>query len=102
MKKSFICIMLALFCISMGFSVNKNEQADKNTKVVITGYIISKGNMPFPQAAIQTTDGQEYLIICNEKSNKKLLNTQGNKVKLTGYIQNDTGFFVLKKWKKVK
>ena len=94
--------MLALFCVSMGFSVNKNEQSDKNTKVVLTGYIISKGNMPFPQAAIQTQDGTEYFIVCSEKVNKKLLNTQGNMVKLTGYIQNETGFFVLKKWKKVK
>ena len=102
MKKSLICIILALFCVCTCFSVNKNEQADKNTKIVITGYIISKGNIPFPQAAIQTTDGQEYLIICNEKTNKKLLNTQGKKVKLTGYIQEATGFFVLKKWKKVK
>ena len=102
MKKSFICLMLALFCISMGFSVNKNEQSDKSTKVVLTGYIQSKGSMPFTQAAIKTEDGQEYLIFCNDKTTRKLLNAQGYKVKLTGYIETDTGLFILKKWKKVK
>ena len=101
-KKLFLILALAFFSALSLMAVDKTKQSKKNSTIVVTGYIVSKGNMPFPQAAIQTTDGQEYLIICNEKTNKKLLNTQGKKVKLTGYIQEATGFFVLKKWKKVK
>ena len=102
MKNSFALILLALFSFSMLFAVNKNAQSDKKTKLVVTGYVVSKGNMPFAEAAIQTLDGQEYILVCSQETHKKLLKAQGHKIKFTGYVGKDGQFFTLKKWKKVK
>lgn len=102
MKKSFAIILFALFSFSMIFAVNKNAGADKKTKLVVTGYVISKGNMPFVEAAIKTLDGQEYILVCSQETHKKLLKAQGRKIKFTGYLAKDGQFFTLKKWKKVK
>jgi hypothetical protein len=100
MKKRIALILLALFCISSVFSVNKNEQSDKKSKMVISGYVISKGSMPFTMPAIKSEDGKEYLISCSAKTGKKLLKLQGYKIKFTGYLEED--LFILKKYKKIK
>ena len=93
-------IILIIFPLT-GFCVEKNAQVDKNTKVIVTGNVISKGNVPFVEPYIKTLDGKEYKIICNQKTQKKLLNAQGQKIKFTGYIQDDGKIFLLKKWKKI-
>ena len=100
MKKNYLIVILSVFLISSIFGVQKNEQSKINSKVVITGYVVSKGNMPFTFPAIRAQDGTEYMIICNDKTKRKLLDAQGYLIKFTGKI-NEDGFFVLKKWKKI-
>lgn len=100
MKKK---LLINLICITLALSlyaIQKNQDNRKNQNITITGYVISKGNLPFVFPVIRTEDGTEYLIICKEKTKNKLLKAQGYKIKFTGTI-NEEGFFVLKKWKKV-
>ena len=100
MNKRFLIFILSLFCISSLFSVNKKEQIKKNSNIVVTGYILAKGNEPFVVPAIKTEDNLEYLISCNANKRKKLLKLQGYKIKFTGYLDED--MFVLKKYKVLK
>ena len=83
--------------LSALFGVQNNTQSSKNSKVVITGYVISKGNVPFVYPVIRTEDGTEYMIACKDKVKQKLLNSQGYLIKFTGKLEDDV--FVLKKWK---
>lgn len=99
--KKIILLVLSIFLISSLFAVQKNEQFKVNSKIIVTGYVVSKGNVPFVYPAIRTQDGTEYMIICKDKTKEKLLDTQGYLIKFTGKI-NEDGFFVLKKWKKIK
>ena len=101
MKKKFLVYFISLIMISALFGVQKNTQSKSNSKVVITGYVVSKGNVPFNYPAIETEDGKEYKIVCKEKVKQKLFNAQGNLIKFTGKIEED-GTFILKKWKKIK
>ena len=100
MNKKLLVILLTIFSVSMLFGVQKTAQTKSNSKTVITGYIVSKGNVPFTYPAIRTEDGTEYIITCKNSTKKKLLNAQGQLIKFTGKI--DDGFFILKKWKIVK
>ena len=93
--KILICI-LSILMLSSLFSETKT-----NSKVVVTGYVVSKGSIPFVYPAIETEDNTEYMIVCSDKTKRKLLDSQGYLIKFTGTI-NEDGFFVLKKWKKVK
>lgn len=101
MKKKILICFISLFIVSAIFSVQKSAQVKTNSKVVITGYVVSKGNVPFVYPVIRTEDGTEYMIVCKDKQKQKLLNAQGNLIKFTGTI-NENGFFVLKKWKVLK
>ena len=100
MKKKFLIIFAGLFLVSALFGV-QSDQALKKQKLVITGYVVSKGNVPFVYPAIRAEDGTEYMIVCKEKQKQKLLNAQGTLIKFTGTL-NESGLFVLKKWKVVK
>ena len=100
MNKKYLIVILSLFIVSSLFGVQKSEQSKSNPKVVITGYVISKGNVPFGYPVIRTEKGIEYMIACKDKTKQKLLNAQGNLIKFTGTIED--GVFVLKKWKVLK
>ena len=99
-KKLFICF-ISFFLVSALFSVQKSVQTKNNSKVVITGYVTAKGNVPFVYPSIRSEDGKEFNLICKEKDKQKLLNAQGSLIKFTGKLDED-GTFILKKWKKVK
>ena len=100
MKKKFLIYCISLIMLSALFGVQNNTQSSKNSKVVITGYVISKGNVPFVYPVIRTEDGTEYMIACKDKVKQKLLNSQGYLIKFTGKLED--GVFVLKKWKVLK
>ena len=87
--------------VSALFGVQKNTQDKNNSKLVITGYVVSKGNVPFVYPVIRTQDDTEYMIVCKDKVKQRLLNAQGYLIKFTGTL-NEDGFFVLKKWKLLK
>ena len=97
MKKKFLIYFISLIMLSALFGVQNNTQSSKNSKVVITGYVISKGNVPFVYPVIRTEDGTEYMIACKDKVKQKLLNSQGYLIKFTGKLEE--GVFILKKWK---
>lgn len=101
MKKKILICFLSLIVVSAIFGVQKNTQVKNNSKLVVTGYVISKGNVPFVYPVIRTEDGTEYMIVCKEKQKQKLLNAQGYLIKFSGTL-NEEGFFVLKKWKVLK
>ena len=102
MKKRTIFILLVLFISSLlPAAVLKNEQSGKNSKIVVTGYIVSKGNDPFPYPAIKLDSGEELLFACNKKQGKQLLAAQEFHVQLI-LEQTDDNTLVLKKWKKLK
>ena len=100
-KKTVLIYLLGILMISTLSGVQKSAQSKTNSKLVVTGYVVSKGNMPFVYPVIRTQDGTEYMIVCKDKVKQKLLNAQGNLIKFTGTL-NEDGFFVLKKWKVVK
>ena len=100
MKKRLLLSVISILLALGLFAVQKNTQFNKNSKVTITGYVISKGNMPFIFPVIRTQDGTEYMIICKEKIKNKLLKAQGYLIKFTGKIEEEA--FVLKKWKVLK
>lgn len=99
MNKRFLIILLCLFSVSLAFGVQKIEQTKTSSKVEIIGHVVSKGNEPFAFPVIKALDGTEYMIICSNRTKRKLLNAQGYKIKFTGKLED--GMFVLKKWKKV-
>ena len=83
MKKKFLIYFFSLVLVSALFGVQNNTQVSKNSKVVITGYVVSKGNVPFVYPAIRTEDGTEYTIACKDRVKQKLLNSQGYLIKFT-------------------
>ena len=96
-KKHLLIILISLSLVSVLSAVQKTAKSDKAAKIVVTGYVVSKGNMPFVYPVIQTEDGTEYMISCKDKVKQKLLNKQGYLIKFTGKLDN--GVFVLKKYK---
>lgn len=102
MKKKLLLILLVSMIFMLGvFAVDKAAQSKKNSTVVITGYVVSKGNMPFNFPAIKTEDGTEYLFTCTARQKKKLLKLQGRDLRFT-LLQNEDGALVLKKYKVLK
>ena len=53
--------------VSALFGVQKSTQVKNNSKVVISGYVVSKGNVPFVYPVIRTQDDTEYMIVCKDK-----------------------------------
>ena len=101
MKKNYLIILLSIFLISSLFAVQKNTQFKNNPKVIVTGYVVSKGNMPFVEPAIRADDGNEYYIICSEKQKRRLLNSQGKHLRFT-LVQIDEVIWTVKKFKTIK
>lgn len=101
MIKKNILIILSIFLISSLFAVQKNTQFKNNPKVIVTGYVESKGNMPFSYPAIQGDDGNEYYIICSEKQKRRLMNNQGKHLRFT-LVQIDEVIWTVKKFKTIK
>ena len=101
MKKNYLIILLSIFLISSLFGVQKNVQSKNNSKIVVTGYVVSKGNMPFTVTAILADDGNEYSIICSEKQKRRLLNNQGKHLRFT-LVQIDEILWTVKKFKIIK
>lgn len=101
MKKNYLIILLSFFLISSLFAVQKNTQFKNNPKVIVTGYVESKGNMPFAYPAIQGDDGNEYYIICSEKQKRRLLNNQGKHLRFT-LVKSDEVSWIVKKYKVIK
>lgn len=102
MKKKLLLILLVSMISMIGvFAADKAAQSKKNSTIVITGYVVSKGNMPFVFPAIQTEDGTEYLFTCTARQKKKLLKLQGRDIRFT-LLQNEDGALVLKKYKVLK
>lgn len=100
-KKLFLILALAFFSALSLMAVDKTKQSKKNSTIVVTGYIVSKGNMPFNFPAIVTEDNTEYAFRCTERQKKKLLNLQGKKIRFTLLLKDD-GVMVLKKYKVLK
>ncbi len=101
MKKNYLIILLSIFLISSLFAVQKNTQFKNNSKIVVTGYVVSKGNMPFTVPAILVDDGNEYSIVCSEKQKRRLLNNQGKHLRFT-LVQIDEILWTVKKFKIIK
>ena len=101
MKKNYLIILLSIFLISSLFGVQKNAQFKNNSKIVVTGYVVSKGNMPFTFPAILADDGNEYSIVCSEKQKRRLLNNQGKHLRFT-LVQIDEVLWTVKKFKIIK
>ena len=100
MKRKAILIFLILLIPFLIFGVQKSEQS-KNTSITVTGYVVSKGNVPFTQAAIRGDDGNEYSLICSEKQKRRLLDLQGKHLRFTLH-KNDEIFYIVKKYKVIK
>ena len=102
MKKGAIFVLIVLLITSfLPAAVLKNEQSGKKSKVVVTGYILCKGNDPFFYPALKLDSGEEIQFICNKKQGQQLLESQEYHVQLTlEKTKDDT--LVLKKWKKLK
>ena len=102
MKKKLCLILLVSLISSLGlFAVDKSAQSKKNSTIVVTGYVVSKGNMPFNFPAIKTEDDTEYLFNCTDRQKKKLLKLQGKELRFT-LLQNEDGVLILKKYKVLK
>lgn len=101
MKKNYLIILLSIFLISSLFAVQKNVQSKNNSKIVVTGYVVSKGNLPFTFPAILADDGNEYSIVCSEKQKRRLLNNQGKHLRFT-LVQIDEILWTVKKFKIIK
>lgn len=82
-------------------AADKGQQTKKNSTILVTGYIVSKGNVPFTFPAIVTEDGDEYVFTCTNRQKNKLLNLQGKKIRFTLLLKED-GVMVLKKYKVLK
>ena len=75
---------------------------NKNSKFILEGYVVAKGNVPFIYPVIETEDGITYRISEKTKiKTKKILNLQGNLVRFTGKIE-ENGNFIIKKYKVLK
>ena len=102
MKKGVIFVLIVLLISTfLPAAVLKNEQSAKNSKVIVTGYILCKGNDPFFYPAIKLDSGEEILFACNKKQSRQLLDSQEFHVQLTLEKTADNTL-VLKKWKKLK
>ncbi|MBR6341534.1 MAG: hypothetical protein IKR64_06510 [Treponema sp.] len=101
MKKLFIILLVSMISTLGLFAVDKSAQSKNDSTIVITGYIVSKGNMPFNFPAIKTQNGTEYLFTCTARQKKKLLKLQGRDIRFT-LLQNEDGALVLKKYKVLK
>ena len=105
MKKCFAFILIMLFSVVFLFAqdktVQKSEQSATNSKIVITGYVLSKGNVPFVFPAIIDDDGNEYTILCPEKQKRRLLNLQGKHLRFT-LVKSDEVSWIVKKYKILK
>ena len=102
MKKRFIIFLaFSIFSIVGLLAADKGQQAKKNSTIVVTGYIVSKGNVPFTFPAIVTEDGDEYVFKFTDRQKKKLLKLQGKKIRFTLLVKDDEGM-VLKKYKVLK
>ena len=105
MKKRFVFLVLVIYCLFNVFAqsstVKKSTQADNNSKIIVTGYVLSQGNDPFVYPGILGDDGNKYTIICTEKQKRTLLDLQGRHLRFT-LVQNDQITYVLKKYKVIK
>lgn len=100
--KTIAAVLLILIAIPFSaFCVNKSAQSDNKSKIVVTGYVVSKGSMPFTEPAIKADDGTEYTIICTQKQRRRLLNLQGKHLRLT-LIRKDELTWVVKKFKTIQ
>ena len=100
-KKLFIILLVSVLSAFGLFAADKSSKSKNVATVVITGYVVSKGNMPFVFPAILTEDGTEYLFTCTARQKKKLLKLQGSDIRFT-LLQNEDGFLILKKYKVFK
>ena len=100
MKRNILILLSLFICFSL-FGVQKNTQSKNNSKIVVTGYVVSKGNMPFSYPAIKADDGNEYYLVCTEKQKRRLLNDQGKHLRFT-LIKNDEITWIYKKSKVIK
>ena len=100
MKRNILILLSLFLCFSL-FGVQKNTQSKNNSKIVVTGYVVSKGNMPFTVPAIMADDGNEYSIVCSEKQKRRLLNNQGKHLRFT-LVKNDEITWTVKKFKILK
>ena len=101
MKKNYLILLLSIFLISALFGVQKNTQSKNNSKIVVTGYVVNKGNVPFTFPAIVADDGNEYSIVCTEKQKRRLLNNQGKHLRFT-LVKIDEVLWTVKKIKVIK
>ena len=99
-KKILFVLLLSLAAAFLFADDSKGKEVDKKSKVEVTGYIVSKGNMPFVFPAVKADDGQEYLFVCTKKQAQKLLKAQGQRLKLT-FNQTPDNILVLTKYKKI-
>ena len=100
--KSIAIVLLILIAIPFSaFCVNKSAQSDNKSKIVVTGYVVSKGSEPFVEPAIKADDGAEYTIICTQKQRRRLLNLQGKHLRFT-LVKIDEINYAFKKYKLLK
>lgn len=107
MKTRKYYYILGIFLIFIPFICS----AAKNKTQTIQCYIRSYGNEPFTYPGIVTENNEIYLVVASDKIQKQLLEMQGIKIEVTGYIieENkelyeglDNGSFKVQKWKKLK
>lgn len=100
-KRLIIFLAFSIFSMFGLIAEDKGQQAKKNSTLVVTGYIVSKGNVPFTFPAIVTEDGDEYVFKFTDRQKKKLLKLQGRSIRFTLLVKED-GVMVLKKYKVLK
>ena len=106
MKKIFILILLCFLSINV---FSQNESSEKK-QVSTECYVKSYGSAPFNYPVLVTADKTKYVVVCKDRDIKKLLNSQGIKIKVEGYVLEDTdeilnkdfNILYIKKWKKIK
>jgi hypothetical protein len=106
MKKlilSLLIICSALFCATA---------ASKNKIKTVEGCITSYGSMPFNFPGLVTDTDEKYGIVADSEVKKELLENQGKKIRIKGYLHNDEdkkyiesledGFIEVENWEIIK
>ncbi len=105
MKKLILLLLIicsALFCVTA---------ASKNKIKSVEGYITSYGSMPFNFPGLVTDNDEKYGIVADSEVKKELLENQGKKIRITGYLHNEdkkyietlkNGFIELENWEVIK
>ena len=113
MKRNIsLLVIISMAAICFAYSKPNTNTA---TEVKKTGVITLYGNEPFSFPGLDCANGEQYSIKAEKEVIEDLRKTQGKKIEITGYIENEKsdqntlvldklkdGFLIVKEWKYVK